>query len=147
MQPCIEDIKILYYTVLTLNKGNQADLPVEPAGQELIVETINSTLELVLVRGQMLLSLAITLARTQANNPLRGLRYMLNCVLKVVEGALAVDVRHALLQHRLLSGSLLSCAVNNGDAGHMRGDVHCTMYNVQLPCPVALRALRSNQQQ
>lgn len=57
--------------------------------------SVNGTLEMVLSRDLMLTNLAITLSRAGTANPLRGLRYMLNCVLKVVESPMASEVRAA----------------------------------------------------
>jgi hypothetical protein len=93
MQPCIDDIKALYYTFLAVVKGASAENVVEEAALHLMTTSVNSTLEMVLSRDLMLTNLAITLSRAGTANPLRGLRYMLNCVLQVVESPMAAEVR------------------------------------------------------
>jgi hypothetical protein len=94
VQPCIEDIKALYFTFIAVNNGPKAEPPVDAGALAHMRATINGTLIQVLSRDQMMLNLAATLTRTKAANPLRGVRYMLNTVLKVVEGPLAPDVRN-----------------------------------------------------
>jgi hypothetical protein len=116
VQPCIDDIKVLYYTYLALNKGAAADVPVDDVARRLMADTVNDTLECILSRDLMLTNLAMTLSRTNSNNPLRGLRYLLNCLLKVIEGPLSPEARLAPglfnAQHLLpaLASSCYDCA-------------------------------------
>ena len=93
MQPCIDQVKSLYFAYLNVSQGAAANDPVDAGACERMRSTVNSTLALVLSRDQMMLNLASTLTRAKQHNPLRGLRYLLNAVMKAVEGPFAVDVR------------------------------------------------------
>ena len=108
------------YTYTAAAKGAQADTPVEPDAQALLHSTVNEAMQLVLSRDLMLTNLAVTLSRAGTSNPLRGVRYMLNCVLKVVESDMAPLVR--------CHPPSVPSATSLLSVGHSTKDVPCSHY-------------------
>jgi hypothetical protein len=93
LQACVEAIKTIYWTLSSMGDGPQASAPVEEEAQNLIKSTINDVVMRLMSRSLVLSNLATTLALAQGTNPLRPLRYLMNCMLKVWEIRLSDLVR------------------------------------------------------
>jgi uncharacterized protein YybS (DUF2232 family) len=93
LQACVEAIKTIYWTLSSMGDGPQASAPVEEEAQALIRSTINDVVLQLMSRALVLSNLATTLALAQGTNPLRPLRYLMNCMLKIWEIRLSDLVR------------------------------------------------------
>ena len=92
MQACVEAIKTIYWTLSSMGDGPEAPAPVEQEAQVFIRSNINTVVYQLMSRSLVLSNLATTLALAQGTNPLRPLRYLMNCMLKVWEIRLSDEV-------------------------------------------------------
>jgi hypothetical protein len=89
----VESIKTIYWTLSTMGDGPHATAPVDEAAQQLIRRTADEVVQQLISRSLVLTNLSTTLALAQSSNPLRPLRYLMNCMLKVWETRLSDAVR------------------------------------------------------
>jgi len=93
LQGCVESIKLIYWTLSSLGDGPEANAPVDATAKELIEATINDVTLQLMSRTLILSNLATTLALAKGTNPLRPMRYLMNCILKIWETKLSDLVR------------------------------------------------------
>eukprot|EP00892_Ulva_mutabilis_P001542 jgi/Ulvmu1/11389/UM075_0051.1 len=86
---CVESIKLIYWTLSSLGDGPEANAPVDAAAVALIEATINDVTLQLMSRTLILSNLATTLALANGTNPLRPMRYLMNCILKIWETKLS----------------------------------------------------------
>lgn len=89
----MESIKLIYWTLSSLGDGPGANAPVDEEAKHLIESTINDVTLQLMSRTLILSNLATTLALAQGTNPLRPMRYLMNCILKIWETKLSDLVR------------------------------------------------------
>ena len=89
----MESIKLIYWTLSSLGDGPGANAPVDEEAKRLIESTINDVTLQLMSRTLILSNLATTLALAQGTNPLRPMRYLMNCILKIWETKLSDLVR------------------------------------------------------
>lgn len=93
VQGCVESIKLIYWTLSSLGDGPEANAPVDDAAKHLIEATIDDVTLQLMSRTLILSNLATTLALAAGSNPLRPMRYLMNCILKIWETKLSDLVR------------------------------------------------------
>lgn len=94
-QACIEAIKVVFYTLVAVAEGEAAARPMPSEDMDLVKTSVSDLAVLLIGRMQRLTREAQLLLVDGSINPLRGLRYMLNCVWKIYDipglAALASD--------------------------------------------------------
>jgi cytoskeleton-associated protein 5 len=106
----IEQIKTIFYTIAAAVDGTPVDQDaVTTAMRKQMAADIDEVVQMLLSRDLLHYNLATTLKASQSVNPLRGLRYNLNCLLKVVGSKFASLVSVNTLTHVMQSVLTLMC--------------------------------------
>jgi hypothetical protein len=94
VQACIEAIKAVFYTLAAVSEGSAASHPIPSEDVDMIRPCASQLALLLIARMQRLTREAQVLLANGSDNPLRGLRYMMNCIWKLYDIAdFAVLVR------------------------------------------------------
>jgi hypothetical protein len=85
VQGCIEAIKAVFYTLAAVSEGHTASCPIPNEDVEIIKACVSELAKQLIARMQKLTQEAHILLSEGSDNPLRGLRYMLNCIWKLYD--------------------------------------------------------------